>query len=622
MYLRELLIRNNGPIRDLHLEFAFAPGGNPLPHVIVGRNGTGKTNLLSQIADALMEGAASVYSDVLTSSGLSRNWFRMVGGRTTTYGEETGFSILRFEHSGESLFFSETSGLAPDEQLRASLPETLASAVSWNADSTHSKNFSIAEKTVRDIYPHGVYAFFPSSRSEIPHWLNQAAVGIDKYETTERYSQNLGKSFFIEHGITDFTQWLLGVLTESREPIELGFNAETKQIQTALPSFNMGSFLSNQAIVASANAMLSLIMGEPGAHFYWAGRRSNRKVGVAVNRVAVTDGLDSLSGGQATLLALFGTILMHGDGTKQQLPNLAEGVVVIDELDAHMHIDLQVTALPELISLFPNVQFIITSHSPFFTLGMEKKFGADGMKIIELPSGISLTAEAYSDFENALEALRNTRAFENEISDYVVASNSPLVLVGGPTDVKYFNTAAKLLNFPKLVGAFECVGKPDENGGSNSGDGNLTSAIKFLQANERVTARRMVALYDCDAKNVPVGNDRIPVIKLSEIADRKMDRGVENLIPDYAFSSEMWRKQRISGSYAEEGEVKKFQKTLAAEMICGEKANAEHFADFRPVLERISTLLFPADDGEPSQPTSTGDDSGTNPSSPATEQLS
>lgn len=49
--------------------------------------------------------------------------------------------------------------------------------------------------------------------------------------------------------------------------------------------------------------------------------------------------------------------------------------MLIDEIDAHLHSDLLKDVLPELISLFPKIQFIISSHSPFFLLGMKDKFG-------------------------------------------------------------------------------------------------------------------------------------------------------------------------------------------------------------------------------------------------------
>jgi hypothetical protein len=50
MYLRELFIKNSGPLDELQIDFTFTSDDRPIPHVIVGKNGTGKTNLLSIIA--------------------------------------------------------------------------------------------------------------------------------------------------------------------------------------------------------------------------------------------------------------------------------------------------------------------------------------------------------------------------------------------------------------------------------------------------------------------------------------------------------------------------------------------------------------------------------------------
>ncbi|CAK0743367.1 hypothetical protein CCP3SC1_130016 [Gammaproteobacteria bacterium] len=41
------------------------------------------------------------------------------------------------------------------------------------------------------------------------------------------------------------------------------------------------------------------------------------------------------------------------------------GVVLIDEIETHLHIELQKQILPFLTSFFPHLQFIVTSHSPF-----------------------------------------------------------------------------------------------------------------------------------------------------------------------------------------------------------------------------------------------------------------
>jgi len=41
------------------------------------------------------------------------------------------------------------------------------------------------------------------------------------------------------------------------------------------------------------------------------------------------------------------------------------GIIMIDEIDLHLHPAWQRTFMPTLNSIFPNIQFIITSHSPF-----------------------------------------------------------------------------------------------------------------------------------------------------------------------------------------------------------------------------------------------------------------
>ena len=41
------------------------------------------------------------------------------------------------------------------------------------------------------------------------------------------------------------------------------------------------------------------------------------------------------------------------------------GIVLIDEIETHLHLQLQKIILPMLTTLFPNIQFIVTSHSPF-----------------------------------------------------------------------------------------------------------------------------------------------------------------------------------------------------------------------------------------------------------------
>jgi predicted ATP-binding protein involved in virulence len=46
-------------------------------------------------------------------------------------------------------------------------------------------------------------------------------------------------------------------------------------------------------------------------------------------------------------------------------------VVLIDELDLHLHPTWQRALIPALKSTFPNIQFIVTTHSPLVLSGLE-----------------------------------------------------------------------------------------------------------------------------------------------------------------------------------------------------------------------------------------------------------
>lgn len=72
----------------------------------------------------------------------------------------------------------------------------------------------------------------------------------------------------------------------------------------------------------------------------------------------------TLSSGYLAIFDILADLLMRTefyDSTPKEL----EGIVLIDEIDAHLHISLQKKILPFFIGLFPNIQFIFSTHSPF-----------------------------------------------------------------------------------------------------------------------------------------------------------------------------------------------------------------------------------------------------------------
>jgi predicted ATP-binding protein involved in virulence len=84
-----------------------------------------------------------------------------------------------------------------------------------------------------------------------------------------------------------------------------------------------------------------------------------------------------------------------------------QGVVLIDEVETHLHVELQKKVLPFLISFFPKIQFIVTTHSLFVINSIENAVICDLEKriVTEDLSGYSydtiiesyFNADKYSD---------------------------------------------------------------------------------------------------------------------------------------------------------------------------------------------------------------------------------
>lgn len=54
-----------------------------------------------------------------------------------------------------------------------------------------------------------------------------------------------------------------------------------------------------------------------------------------------------------------------------------QGIVLIDEIETHLHLELQRLVMPLLTRIFPNIQFIVTTHSPFVLNSMPNAVAYD-----------------------------------------------------------------------------------------------------------------------------------------------------------------------------------------------------------------------------------------------------
>ncbi len=80
----------------------------------------------------------------------------------------------------------------------------------------------------------------------------------------------------------------------------------------------------------------------------------------------------TLSGGYQAVLDIILDIMMRMQHQTQRSFNFnLPGIVIIDEIEMHLHLELQRGILSFLTKFFPNIQFIVTSHSPFILNSIE-----------------------------------------------------------------------------------------------------------------------------------------------------------------------------------------------------------------------------------------------------------
>ncbi len=84
-----------------------------------------------------------------------------------------------------------------------------------------------------------------------------------------------------------------------------------------------------------------------------------------------------LSDGVRNMLAMVADIAFRcavlNPQYKTEAANLTKGVILVDELDLHLHPSWQKKVAANLKSTFPNIQFIVTTHSPLILSSVQDK---------------------------------------------------------------------------------------------------------------------------------------------------------------------------------------------------------------------------------------------------------
>ena len=97
---------------------------------------------------------------------------------------------------------------------------------------------------------------------------------------------------------------------------------------------------------------------------------------------------NTMSMGYSAIFNIITDLIMRMEAKSPGHYNM-EGIVLIDEIETHLHVELQKKIVPILTELFPNIQFIMTTHSPFVLQSAENAVIYDLEKRVLVRDGLA-----------------------------------------------------------------------------------------------------------------------------------------------------------------------------------------------------------------------------------------
>ena len=184
-------------------------------------------------------------------------------------------------------------------------------------------------------------------------------------------------------------------------------------------------------------AALQTLLDDKSIHLEYDFRKYNFKIKQAGREPF---GFNELSDGYSSVLYIVSDLILRMDKNWLMGEEISQydcqGIVLIDELETHLHIELQKKILPFLTEFFPNLQFIVTTHSPYILNSISNARAYDLEKHIELENLSAFSsddlaegyfeADAYSDELKELLKRYEELCFKQNINEEERAERAQL----------------------------------------------------------------------------------------------------------------------------------------------------------------------------------------------------
>lgn len=386
-FIDKIIFHNRAPFA--HLEMNFKDNDIIVLNAV---NGGGKTTVLSHIVDAFYEMARNYYPREF--EGRQRSFYRVSSSVYNLNSEEASFVYIRFNLDAEQIDYIDIRGNTTKEHydevisIENKIPFSAFSGGLEQQNNIKYFSSNLDKQKAKRVFEHNIATYFPSYRFEYPGYLNNVYKSPLKFDCDSKIDGYLPNPIEVITDLPNLANWLMDVV------LDWQLYKQTQSVKVGESNAIIDVTPENTIIINTLNSIVNQTLfnrKQNGTLRLGIGKRSDPGVRISVMRNYGNNQTElyypsifNISAGEACIITLFGEVL-HQVDVLGKYSNIS-GIVIIDEVDKHLHIRLQKEILPRLFDLFPNIQFILSSHSPFVSMGLVNHLPLRS-KIIDLSSG-------------------------------------------------------------------------------------------------------------------------------------------------------------------------------------------------------------------------------------------